>query len=193
VTPFDLIAAMRPVVRQFDRLGVRYYIGGSVASSVYGLARSTLDIDLVADLKPEHVAPLAAALRSDYYVNPSAAADAIARKSCFNLIYLPTNSKVDVFVLKDRAYDREALRRIRQDALDPNSPGKFFVASAEDVVLAKLEWYRLGDEVSDRQWRDILEVLKVQGLSLDHRYLSQWAAELGVADLLQNAWNQSQM
>lgn len=188
----DAITAMVPVVRQFERLGVRYYIGGSVASSFYGLARSTLDVDLVADLRPEHVAPLAAALQETYYVSPQTMARAVASKSCFNLIYLPTSFKIDVFVLKDRPYDQEAIRRIRQDTFGPEWHGDpFFVASPEDVILAKLEWFRLGDEVSDRQWRDILEVMRTQAASLDQDYLVKWAAELGVTDLRERAWNEA--
>lgn len=190
--PLDAITAMVPVVRQFERLGIPYYIGGSVASSFYGLARSTLDVDLVADLKPEHIAPLAAALQETYYVSPRMIGDAVARKSCFNLIYLPTSFKIDVFVLRDRPYDQEAIRRIRQDTFGPEWQGNpFFVASPEDVILAKLEWFRLGDEVSDRQWRDIIEVMKTQMASLDRDYLLKWAAELGVADLLERAWDEA--
>ena len=102
--------------------------------------------------------------------------DAIARKSCFNVIFLPTSFKVDVFVSKDRPYDREAMARAHEDSLDEDSPSeRFFLPSAEDVVLSKLEWYRLGDEISERQWHDVLGVLKVNAASLDRRYLERWA------------------
>jgi hypothetical protein len=187
----DLLAALEPVVEAFSRLGVAYYVGGSAVSSNYGVARSTLDVDLVADLRAEHVVPLVDALKSDYYIERRTVADAVARKTCFNAIHLPTSFKVDVFTLKGRPYDRAALQRIHADSLDDAEPAKkFFQASPEDIILAKLEWYRLGDEVSDRQWGDVIGVLKVQRHVLDRAYLEKWAVELGVADLLWKAWRE---
>ncbi len=189
----DAITAMKPVVAEFRRLCVRYYVGGSIASIVYGQSRSTIDVDLVADLAPQHVAPLVEALHGEYYISEEAIVEAIARKGGFNLIYLPTSFKVDVFVVKDREYDRVALQRIRKDSLEDEDPSaQFFVASAEDIVLSKLEWFRLGHEVSERQWIDVLGVLKVQQNALDRTYLTKWATELGVADLLDRAWKEAE-
>ena len=187
----DLLAALEPVVEAFSRLGVAYYLGGSAVSSDYGVARSTLDVDLVADLRAEHVVPLVDALKSNYYIERRTVADAVARKACFNAIHMPTSFKVDVFPVKNRPYDREALQRIHEDSLDDAQPAKrFFQASPEDIILAKLEWYRLGDEVSERQWGDVLGVMKVQQHLLDRAYLGKWAVELGVADLLRKAWHE---
>lgn len=189
----DLLAALTPVVEELERLGVRYYVGGSVVSSNYGVARSTLDVDLVADLSPEHVTALVEGLKTDYYVDAQMISDAIARKSCFNVIHMPTSFKVDLFAVKNRPYDKMALQRIRKDSLDEEHPSEeFFQASPEDIILSKLEWYRLGDEVSDSQWRDVLGVMKVQGGALDRAYLEKWAAELGVADLLKRAWEETE-
>jgi hypothetical protein len=168
-------------------------VGGSLASSLYGVARTTLDADLVADLRLAHVPRLVSALRGAYYVDAGMIADAIARKSCFNVIHLATMFKVDVFVLKDRAYDRTALGRIYPDSLAPEEPGaEVFLAAPEDVVLNKLEWFRLGNEISERQWHDAVGVLKVQKDRLDKRYLAHWAAELGVTDLLQRALQEAE-
>jgi hypothetical protein len=191
--PFDILAAVTPVVEALDRLGVTYYLGGSLVSSSYGLARSTLDADLVADLAQAHVEPLVESLRSDYYVDRNMISDAIARKSCFNVIHLPTMFKVDVFAVKAREYDRVAVARIRRDTLTLGSTAaEFYLASPEDIVLNKLEWFRLGDEVSQRQWDDAVGVLRVQRDTLDTSYLTEWATELGIADLLERAWRDSE-
>jgi hypothetical protein len=187
----DAIAAISPFVAELEKFGVAYYLGGSVVSSMHGLPRSTLDVDLVADLVPKHVPSLVEALKSIYYIDGRMILDAIARRSCFNLIHLATSFKVDVFAVKNRPYDRVALSRIEKKSVDSENPSaQFYLASPEDIILAKLEWYRLGDEVSERQWGDVLGVLKVQGDRLDRQYLEKWATELGVADLLEKAWKE---
>ena len=189
----DALAAVFPVIEALQRLGIRYYVAGSLASSAYGVARMTLDVDLIADLAPQHVAALVAALQGDYYVDAGMIARAIAQRSCFNVIHLATMFKVDVFMVKDREYDGVALERVRPDALWPEDPRIVVaVASPEDVVLNQLEWFRLGDEVSERQWRDVLGVLKVQKGALDQAYLAHWAERLGVAELLERAWREAE-
>jgi hypothetical protein len=189
--PSETIAAIVPLVAEFEKLGVAYYIGGSIASSMRGIPRTTLDVDMVADLAPKHVAPLVHALATAYYIDGPMILDAIARRSCFNLIHLATSFKVDVFVIKDRPYDRAALARINSRCVDTeNAALQVFFASPEDIVLAKLEWYRLGDEVSERQWRDVIGVMKVNEGALDRLYMEHWASELGVADLLAKAWKE---
>ena len=188
----DLLAATTPVVEALEALGVAYHIGGSVASSAQGIARTTLDVDLIADIQFEHVQPLVQRLAEGYYVDGDMITEAIQRRACFNVIHLETMLKVDVFVLKDRSYDRQAFQRRYADTLE-DVPGAriFYLASPEDTVLNKLEWYRMGDEVSERQWLDVLGVIKVQADSLDLGYLRRWAAQLDLADLLQRALDEA--
>ena len=188
--PQEALAATVPVIEALVRLGVRYYVGGSLASSAHGVPRSTLDADLVADLALSQVPVLVAELHPAYYIHEPAVRDAVLRKASFNAIHLATGFKVDVFVLKDRPYDLLAIERRRQLPLDPDNPSTVFVASAEDTVLAKLEWYRLGDEVSERQWNDLVGVMKTQYDALDRHYLKRWAGELNVTDLLARAWQE---
>ena len=187
----DAIQAVAPVVDELRRLGVRYYICGSLASAFYGTHRATADVDLVAELLPSHVASFVEALQTDYYVDERMILDAIARKSCFNVIHLPTSFKVDVFTVKNRPYDRNVMERITERCLDESVPtSQFALPSPEDTVLAKLEWYRLGDEITERQWHDVIGVMKVNVAAIDRPYLEKWAGELGVADLLAKAWNE---
>lgn len=185
----DLLAAIGPVAEAFEKLGVLYYIGGSVASSAYGVARATLDVDMVSDLKPQHVGFLARMLESSYYIDEDAILEAIRRHSSFNLIHLETMIKVDVFIVGDQPYPQHALRRRRKDTLAEDQQAvEFYLASSEDIVLIKLDWYRMGGEVSERQWSDVVGVLKVQEKSLDREYLRHWASELKLTGLLEQAF-----
>lgn len=184
----DLSAALRPVVEALESAGARYRIGGSVASSALGVPRSTLDVDLVTDLEPAAIADFVAALQADYYLDEDAVRDAVRRRASFNMIHLSTMLKVDVFIAKASPFDRVSFARHVDRALT-DEPGArvYSFRSAEDIVLRKLEWYRLGGEVSERQWNDAVGVLKVQAETLDHGYLEQWARDLGVTDLLARA------
>lgn len=184
----ELLETLLPVVEIFRKLGVDHYIGGSIASGAFGEFRATNDVDIVADLREEHAAPIAAALGTAYYVDVESIRNAIHRRSSFNVIHLGTMLKVDVFLRKDRDYDLGALqRRVAHPAsLLPGAPS-LELSSPEDVVLAKLDWYRQGGEVSEQQWRDVQGVLRVQFSALDLAYLRRWAAALGVHALLERA------
>jgi len=182
----QILAAITPVVEALEQLGAPYHIGGSVASSIYGILRATIDVDLVADLRLEQVRPLVKQLEAAYYIDEDMIRDAIRHRSSFAVIHLDTMLKVDIFIPKSRLFDQEELRRVQQEVLAEGTR-PFNVASPEGTILNKLEWYRMGGEVSDRQWNDILGVLKVQGTHLDMAYLQRWSASLNVTDLLEQA------
>lgn len=183
----DVLAALAPVLQALGDLGVRHFVGGSIASSAHGVARASVDADVVAELGPAHVAPFVAALRRRYYVPEERIHDAVARRASFNVIHLDTMLKVDVFVSRDRPFDRRAFERSRPASIEGPGGATLPVSSAEDIVLAKLEWYRRGGEVSERQWADVMGVLQATGSDLDLPYLHRGAIELGVADLLGRA------
>ncbi len=187
----DALQATLVVADLLERMRVPYLGGGSLASSLHGIPRATQDADVVADLRPGHVDALVAALSEGWYVDRDMILDAVRRRACFNVIHLATMFKVDVFVLSgDPAQQREMRRRIRVTIGD--DPGReIFVASPEDIVLMKLDWYRLGGGVSDRQWGDVLGVLEVQGPSLDMAYLRESASDMGLGDLLERAFREA--
>jgi hypothetical protein len=159
-----------------------------VASSACGIARATLDIDVVADLLPQHASLLTRSIEKLYYIDEDMIKAAIERRSSFNIIHLETLLKIDVFILKNTPYDRLAFSRKHPDTLVEEDGSVFNFASSEDVVLNKLVWFRLGEGVSERQWLDVLGVLKVQKGVIDLEYLHRWAFELGVSDLLERAF-----
>jgi len=183
----DVLAALKPVVAAFEQLNVAYLIGGSLASSVYGVARSTLDADLMADLLPEQINSLVTLLQADYYLSEPAMREALTRRSSFNLIHLDTMIKIDIFIPKGQPFDRSTLQRKQTAALDNDDQHLFHMASPEDIVLLKLEWYKLGGNESTKQWRDIVGVLRVQANEIDLNYLQLWAETLTVVELLEKA------
>ncbi len=175
------------VVRAFEALGVPYFLGGSMASSVHGIYRATADADFVAALRPHDAEPLVRLLQPAFYADLEAIRTATVSHRSFNVIHLDTMLKVDVFVASSTPFHLMQMRRRVLQAATPDGGTTFYVASPEDTVLAKLQWYRDGGGVSDRQWNDVLGVLKVQGAALDRGYLEQWARELGLTELLRRA------
>jgi hypothetical protein len=186
MTALDLVAAVAPVADALDALGVPYYLAGSVISSLHGVARATADVDVVAALRPVHADALADRLAEAYYADAEVIAEAIARRAMFNVIHLATMMKVDVYIAATD-FDSSALSRHQLDSLVRAPDARLFsVATAEDVILHKLTWFRDGGQTSDRQWNDVVGVLRVQR-GLDLTFLRDWAGRLGVIDLLERA------
>lgn len=159
--PVVVVAKLASV---FDGLKIRYVVGGSVASSVYGIPRATQDVDLVAEIKLPHVEAFTSALAEEFYVDADMIRDAIQRRASFNVIHLATMFKADVFIFQGDSWSREEMVRARTERFVlPEGPVSVRFASPEDTLLHKLVWYKLGNQISDRQWGDVLGMLKVQG------------------------------
>ena len=186
----DITEAVLPLVKAFDKLGVSYYISGSVASSIYGVPRATIDVDIVLDLKPQHVHSLVEMLGEAYYIDEEMVLNAIQKRSSFNLIHLDTMLKIDIFIIKDKPYNLKTLQRRRKDTFDEKKGAtEFYIGSPEDIILSKLEWFRNGEYASKQQWRDVLGMLKVQKDLLDLKYLRHWASTLKLSNLLDQAFH----
>ena len=163
--------------------GIEYMVVGSFASSVHGVPRTTHDLDLVIDPSPAQLDALVAALDpADYYVDGDVARDALSRRSMFNVIDMHSGWKIDFVIRKDRPFSIEELaRRIDVPVFDVVAP----LATAEDTIIAKLEWARDGQ--SDRQLDDVAGILRVRGGTLDRAYLDRWIGALGLGDVWQRA------
>ena len=185
------IAATISVTGTLEKLGVRYLVGGSLASTVHGMVRTTQDSDIMSELRLEHVKPFVHALETQFYMDEENIVAALTGHTSFNIIHRDSMFKVDVFVPLLRSFEREQLARARKQIFILEPKAEALVATAEDILLAKLEWYRLGSEVSERQWRDVQGILKVQAGHLDLEYLRKWAKELKVSDLLRRALTES--
>lgn len=176
------------VVEVFETLGVPYYIGGSVASSKFGIPRATRDVDFIAALQAHQVEAFVSALASEFYVDDLAVRRAISAQRSFNLIHFETVWKVDVFISSDAPWAVSKMARRLNLMLDDSADTPVaFVSSPEDLVLQKLLWFQKGSGLSEQQWRDVKGVLQVQAQTLDQAYLQHWARELGLVELLTRA------
>lgn len=181
----DLVEALAPVAAALGALGIPHFVGGSVASSFHGAARTTMDVDVVCEMGEEQVSSFIGQFDSNFYISESAVRDAVRRKSCFNMIHLPTSFKIDVFVSRGRPFDGEAMQRARPQVLgDEQRSVDVPIATAEDSIISKLEWYRLSNETSERQWDDVSRLIKLLGDQADIAYLENAAESIGLPDLL---------
>ena len=180
------LAALLQLIDALKSLGIDYMVVGSLASSVHGEYRATADIDVVAAITAEQVRPLVSALTGDFYIDDLNVSKAISQGRSFNVIHLAGIFKVDVFI-PTSDFDKQELSRRELREIDADGPHEIWIATAEDTIIAKLRWYRLGNEVSEMQWRDVKGVIGTQGARLDRAYLKTWADRLGVLDLLERA------
>lgn len=179
----SLPAVVQKITSALVRAGIDYMLTGSFASAYYGAPRSTQDIDFVIDATPEQLQLFLQSLAiHQYYADLDTALDAHKRQSLFNVIDLDTGWKIDLITLKSRAFSQEEFSRRRLVKLQDI---ELFVASAEDVIIAKMEWSNLSQ--SQRQIEDVSALLRVRWDSLDHCYLGRWITELS----LEKAWNEA--
>jgi hypothetical protein len=180
--------ALRALLTALDQCGIAYLIGGSVASGIHGIYRTSMDVDLVADIHTPQAAELARRLSSEFYADADMMRNAIQAGRSFNVIDLGSSYKFDVFPLsQDRFSQEQFSRRSVAEVTLGSQTLSVPIATAEDTLLMKLVWYRAGGEISERQWNDIRGIIAIQGESLDRAYVRHWAGYLKVADLLEEA------
>jgi hypothetical protein len=175
------------VTDALEAIGAPYVVGGSIASAIAGEPRTTLDVDMVVAIGDADVDRLVAALGPDFYADDEAIRRAVRERSSVNLIHRPSAIKIDIFIAGGTPVDDLQIERRRLVKVNDDPERHIYAYTPEDILLQKLRWYRLGREVSDRQWRDILGIVLVQGEALDVAYLRRVAPVLDVVDLLDRA------
>ena len=187
----DVVDIALRVAEALEKVGARYFVGGSLASSIDGEPRATNDIDFVIDMAIGKVREFIERLGADFEVDGDMLRDAILHGRSANVFYLPLVLKIDFFGHPHGPYDESEFSRSRPVAV--RAGRTLIVKAPEDTVLRKMLWFREGGEASDRQWRDILGVLRAQQGSLDLAYLRNWAIRLALTDLLDRAMAESEL
>lgn len=184
--PPDALDIALVVAHAIEAAGGRYFVGGSLASSLQGEPRATNDIDIVVDLPLGRCRALVQALGADFEVDEAQLRQAIADERTCNIFYLPLVTKIDLFGLGTSPFDESEFARRREVVIRATGE-KLWFKSPEDTVLRKLLWFREGGAVSTKQWRDVVQVLRVSGASMDRAYLDVWAVRLGLREPLARA------
>ncbi|MCX5647256.1 MAG: hypothetical protein NTZ17_21625 [Phycisphaerae bacterium] len=170
-----------------DSLGIRYAIGGSVASALYGIVRFTRDADITVQPFSSVADKLFDLLKEAFYVGREAMEEALRSHGSFNVIHFETAFKIDIFVQGPGEFEQRLLVRRKKARLSDTSRRDLYIVSPEDIILLKLRWFSATGGTSERQWNDVLGVLAVQGKSLDFEYLTDSARKLGLEELLSRA------
>ena len=187
-TPTEILIE---VVNVFATLDIPYVIVGSLASSARGMRRATVDADILARIPLKIIPELVDALSSlDYYIDEVAVRRAVESGKVFNAIHIDSSFKIDVYSAHDD-FSRLEIDRKLPEKIRADSDTSVYIATAEDTVVAKLVWFRKGGELSDRQWFDVLGILKVQGDNLDYEYIRSWCERLDVKDLFEKALSEA--
>jgi hypothetical protein len=185
------LAVLLQAAHAFDEQGIAYVVVGSFASSLRGVYRTTNDVDILAAIKLEQVSALVASLQDNFYIDEQAVRRAVTSHRSFNVIHFDSVFKVDIFIPSSDDFSQQQLRRRQLEQIAPDVPQMLYVATAEDTILAKLKWYRLGGGISNSQWTDVLGILGTQGKDLDVSYLRIWADALNVRDLLEKVFDEA--
>lgn len=187
----DPIWLVHQLATILDFLNIPYYVSGSVASSLQGEVRFTEDLDMAIEIELDQVQFLIDALSQDFYISETAVYEAIEGvTNSFNVIHLQTTEKADIFISRKTDFDLNKISR-RQLYISDDPAQAFYVCSPEDTILQKLIRFQMADFQSQKQWRDILGVLKLQREILDLSYLSLWSQNLGVKESLLKAMSES--
>ena len=176
--PFDLACELHSI---FDRIGVDYFVTGGVAACCHGEPRATVDLDLVIQIELEDMDILGATLSESGFYVPDINLENVASgtEKSLNIIHQQKCTKADLIIMSMGAFDIS--RMSRREFVEPG----FYVCSAEDTILKKLNWSKRSQ--SEKQWRDVQTILRIQGDSLDFEYMTRWATTLTVAEELQEA------
>jgi hypothetical protein len=181
----DPLKIVRKATEILEKAGVDYLVGGSLASSLHGIPRSTQDVDIIVDLSEHMIDKILPLFSEHFYVDFEMAKEAAQRRSSFNIIDKELLYKLDIFIQEDDDLSEMEMKRRVKYRIADSGDQTIFVCSPEDIVAHKLYWYKLGNGVSERQWNDALNVLKVQKGRLDLDYLKMICRARGVSELLE--------
>jgi hypothetical protein len=177
------LVALKAVAAVLETNKLPYMLGGSFASSFYGIPRATFDADLVVQMLPAGAGRLYSSLKDSFYADQDEIAEAAEKGVSFNLVHLETAFKIDIFPLKNTEYDMQAFSRRRKQPMTPAGDEVIWLQSPEDLIISKLLWHQLGGESSAKQPADIAGVLKTQADALDIMYLEPWLNHFGLMPL----------